>query len=80
MNNIVDVADKVARKDRGAEVPAALRENDDAQAFYGLLKGKLCNHDGQEISSAESADIALKVIDIITRHHIVDVWTNEVAQ
>ena len=80
LNNIVEVADKVARKDRGSEVPAALRENDDAQAFYGLLKGKLSNHEEHEIPPDEVADIALKVIDIISKHHIVDVWSNEVAQ
>ena len=28
----------------------------------------------------ETADIALAIIDIIKAHHIVDVWTNEVAQ
>jgi type I restriction enzyme R subunit len=80
LSSIVDLADKVSRKDRGTEVPAALRENDDAQAFYGLLKGKLYNHERQEISPDEAANIALKVVDIISKHHIVDVWSNEVAQ
>jgi type I restriction enzyme R subunit len=80
LNNIVEVADKVARKDRGSEVPAALRENDDAQAFYGLLKGKLNHHEEHEIPPDEVADIALMVIDLISKHHIVDVWSNEVAQ
>ena len=28
----------------------------------------------------ETANVALAIIDIIKTHHIVDVWTNEVAQ
>jgi type I restriction enzyme, R subunit len=80
LNDIVDLAGKVSRKDRGAEVPEPIRGNDDGQAFFGVLSGRLAEKDGKEIAPDEVADIALAVIAIIKEHHIVDVWSNEVAQ
>ena len=78
--NIVDLAGKVSRKDRGAEVPEPIRGNDDGQAFFGVLSGRLTDKDGKGIVPDEVAGIALAVIAIIKEHHIVDVWSNEVAQ
>jgi type I restriction enzyme R subunit len=80
LNNIVDLAGKVARKDRGIDIPAPLRGNDDGQAFYGVLKGKMTNKNGDEVTNDKVAEIALAVIALIKEHHIVDVWSNEVAQ
>jgi type I restriction enzyme R subunit len=37
LNSVVDLASKVARKDRGREVPVPIRGDDDAQAFFGVL-------------------------------------------
>lgn len=80
LNGIVDLAGKVSRKDRGAEVPESIRGNDDGQAFYGVLGGRLTGKDGAVVAPDEVADIALAVVDIIRKHHIVDVWSNEIAQ
>lgn len=80
LNNIVDLAGKVARKDRGGDVPAPVRGNDDGQAFYGVLKGQLTDKEGKELADDAVAEIALAVIALIKEHHIVDVWSNEVAQ
>lgn len=80
LNGIVDLAGKVSRKDRGAEVPESIRGNDDGQAFYGVLGGRLKGKDGAVVAPDEVADIALAVVDMIRKHHIVDVWSNEVAQ
>ena len=80
LNRVVALAGKVARKDRGSDVPVPLRGNDDAQAFFGILNGQLCTKDGSEISSEEAASIALEIIEIVKAHLIVDIWSNEVAQ
>ena len=80
LKNVVDLAGKVARKDRGADVPEPVKGNDDGQAFYGILQNVLAGADGQSVSGVETANIALAIIDIIKAHHIVDVWTNDVAQ
>lgn len=80
LKKVVDLAGKVARKDRGIDVPDPIKGNDDGQAFYGILQGALAGSDGQSVGEVETAQIALTIIDIIKAHHIVDVWTNEVAQ
>jgi type I restriction enzyme R subunit len=80
LKNVVDLASKIARKDRGREVPEAIKGNDDGQAFFGILEGTLATDDGTPINSDEVASIALTIIDIIKSHHIVDVWSNDIAQ
>jgi type I restriction enzyme R subunit len=80
LNSIVDLADKVARKDHGRAFPESIKGNDDAQAFFGVLDGALIDNTGKTIDQNEAADIALAIIDIIKGHHIVDVWSNAIAQ
>jgi type I restriction enzyme R subunit len=80
LKNVVDLASKVARKDRGREVPDAIKGNDDGQAFFAILEGALATDDGKPIEGDEVAAIALTIIDIIKSHHIVDVWSNDIAQ
>lgn len=80
LNNVVDLASKVARKDRGRAVPDAIKGNDDGQAFFGILEGALKADDGKPIEADQVASIALAIIEIIKAHHIVDVWSNDIAQ
>jgi len=80
LKNVIDLASKVARKDRGTDVPDPVKGNDDGQAFYGILNGVFVGFDGQPVDRAETANIALAIIQIIRAHHIVDVWTNDIAQ
>lgn len=80
LQNVADLASKVARKDRGRQVPDAIKGNDDGQAFFGILEGELMGDDGNSVDVNEVASIALTIIEIIKAHHIVDVWSNDVAQ
>jgi len=80
LQSVVDLASKVARKDRGREVPDAIKGNDDGQAFFGIMEGVLTTDDGKPIKANEVASVALTIIDIIKAHHIVDVWSNDIAQ
>lgn len=80
LQSVVDLASKIARKERDQVMPAAVQGDDDGQAFYGLLSGKLTTASGEPVSPDQTATIALTVIDIIKQHHIVDVWSNDVAQ
>jgi type I restriction enzyme R subunit len=80
LNGVLDLAGKVARKDRGRDVPQPIRDSEDGQAFFGLVDGKLTDKDGMAIDTDEVARIALAIIEIIKTHHIVDVWSNDVAQ
>lgn len=80
LKSVIDLASRVALKERRREVPATIRGNDDAQALFGLLDGQLTREGGIMIASAEAAAIALTVTDIIRGHLIVGIWSNEVAQ
>lgn len=79
LQNVVDLASKVARKERDEAMPEPVRNNEDGKAFYGILAGKLRGPAG-DIGPDATAHIALAIIAIIKQHHIVDVWSNEVAQ
>ncbi|MEL6361760.1 MAG: HsdR family type I site-specific deoxyribonuclease [Pseudomonadota bacterium] len=79
LTTVMDLAQKVAAKDRGKAFPEKLYGNDDGQAFYGILEGQLETGSGA-LRAKETADIALAIIDIVKTHHIVDVWSNDVAQ
>jgi type I restriction enzyme R subunit len=79
LNSIVDIASKVAKKDHGRELPAALKGNEDAAAFFGILEPVIISPDSNGGRDG-AVDVALALIDIIKKHHIVDVWSNVVAQ
>src|SRR3546814_20063138 len=55
LSKIVDLPGKVARRDHGRSVPAALKGNDDGQAFYGILDGTLVIKDGGPVAFEETA-------------------------
>ncbi|QOY90179.1 type I restriction endonuclease subunit R [Paludibaculum fermentans] len=80
LKKVIDVAAKVARKDRGRDVPERIKGDEDGQAFYGILNGILVDSSGTPVDKDEIAQIALAIIEIIKEHHIVDVWRNDVAQ
>lgn len=80
LNSVVDLASKVARKDRGREVPEPIRGDDDAQAFFGVLDTRLTTNGGVQVSGDDAAHIALDIVGIIRAHLIVDIWSNDVAQ
>ena len=80
LNNVVDLASKVARKDRGRDVPESIRSDEDAQAFFGILNGQLKTKGDEAVTGDDAAAIAQQIIDIIKSHLIVDIWSNEVAQ
>ncbi|KAF0170658.1 MAG: type I restriction enzyme R subunit [Rhodobacteraceae bacterium] len=80
LNSVSDLASKVARKDRGRDVPDSIRGDDDAQALFGLLEGRLARQEGAALAPDDGASIALDVTKIIRSHLIVGIWSNEVAQ
>ena len=80
LKSVWSQADKVARKDRGRDIPERIRGDDKAQAFFGILEGELQTRGGELVSSDEAASIALEIIEIIRLHIIVDIWSNDVAK
>ncbi|HHS88883.1 MAG TPA: DUF3387 domain-containing protein, partial [Rhodobacteraceae bacterium] len=80
LSSVVDLASKVSRRDRGRDVPASIRNDDDAQALFGILDGQIKDRTGQPVTGDDAAEIAVEIIAIIKDHLIVDIWSNDVAQ
>ena len=81
LNNVVDIASRMARKDHGRSFPDSIKGDEDAQAVFGIVEPILiaCSKDAGA-ASVDAADISKTIVNIIKEHHIVDVWSNEVAQ
>lgn len=80
LNNVVELASRVARKDHGRCVPDSIKGNDDAQAVFGIVQPVLKIAANGGANDDVAAEISRTIIDIIKQQHIVDVWSNEVAQ
>ncbi|MBL8643197.1 MAG: type I restriction endonuclease subunit R [Rhodospirillaceae bacterium] len=80
LNNVVDLASRMARKDHGRQVPEGIKGNEDALAIFGIVQPVIKMAGDGKVTDEDAAEVALTIVDIIKRHHIVDVWTNEVAQ
>ena len=79
LNNVVDLASRIARKDHGRTFPETIKSDEDAQAVFGIVEPALKGV-GNGVDDEAAAEISQSIIDIIRDHHIVDVWSNEVAQ
>ena len=80
LGNVLDLAGKVARKDRSEAMPQVICGNDDAQAVFGILDGCLCGNNEMPVSREEAATMALHTVAMIKDHLIVGIWSNEDAQ
>lgn len=79
LKSVVDLAGRVARRDHGRDIPESIKGDADAQAVFGVLESILKSINGG-VDDVVTADVAQSIITIVKDHHIVDVWTNEVAQ
>ena len=79
LNNVVALASRMARRDHGRQVPDIIKGDEDAQAIFGIME-PVFKIVAQETTDTDVADISKAIVEIIKQHHIVDVWSNEVAQ
>jgi type I restriction enzyme R subunit len=77
--NVIDIANRVAAKDHGRKLPAAIAGNDDAAAFFGILEPVIAPPEQTDERREDAGNIALALLEIVKARHIVDVWSNEVA-
>jgi type I restriction enzyme, R subunit len=81
LNNVIELASRMASKDHGREVPESIKGDEDAQAVFGVVEPVLKSAaNGRGATDDDTADIGRTIVGIIKEHHIVDVWSNEVAQ
>lgn len=80
LNRVVDIRNKVVGKMHD-DVPGQISGNEDAMAYYGVLKPYLEKHgmDDAELE-AVAADTAIAVQDTLEKHRKVHFWDDEDAQ
>ncbi|MDG3040711.1 type I restriction endonuclease subunit R [Roseicyclus marinus] len=79
LKTVMDLAGRVARRDHGRDMPESIKGDTDAQAVFGVLEPILKEINGG-VEDTVTADVARSIIGIVKDHHIVDVWSNEMAQ
>ncbi len=79
LRQVIEIADSIRNRSRD-QVPAQLRHNEVASAFYGVLREILAPYaEGRSLDDAEG-DAALKIDEIIRREKIVNWTTNADVQ
>lgn len=80
LNKVADIRNKVVTKHHD-DIPAKLAGNEDGMAYYGVLKPFFEQHhlDDKECQDI-TADVALAVQEILSRHLKVQFWDDNDAQ
>ncbi|WP_255700556.1 type I restriction endonuclease subunit R [Dethiosulfovibrio faecalis] len=80
LNNVVDIRNKIVGKVHD-DVPDRLLGNEDAMAYFGVIKPFLEEHGLEENSlESNSADTAIAIQGILEKHGKVNFWDDEDAQ
>jgi type I restriction enzyme R subunit len=80
LNKVVDIRNKVVGKVHD-DIPDKLSGNEEAMAYFGVLKPFLEKHElGEEDLESAGADTAIAIHGILERHKKVHFWDDEDAQ
>ncbi len=80
LSKVVDIRNKVVRKVHDT-IPIKLLGNEDAMAYFGVLKPYLENSEiGEEVLETAVVDTAISIWKILERHKKVHFWDDEDAQ
>ena len=80
LNKVVDIRNKVVGKVHD-DIPDTLSGNEDAMAYFGVLKPFLEKHDlGEEDLESAAANTAIAIHGILEKHKKVHFWDDEDAQ
>lgn len=80
LKKVLDIRDKVVTREHD-DIPTKLNKNEDAQAFYGLLKPFFEGHEIDAPACEDlSADASLAIQDILRRNWKVHFWDDTDAQ
>ncbi|MGB4407733.1 MAG: type I restriction endonuclease subunit R [Sphaerochaeta sp.] len=80
LSKVVDIRNKVVSKVHDT-IPVKLFGNEDAMAYFGVLKPFLENSEiGEEVLESVTADAAISIWEILETHKKVHFWDDEDAQ
>lgn len=77
LSKVTEIAKNVATGKRSGNIPLSIQNDQDAQAFYGIILPYIVSHTkGSERSKEAAAEISVSVLEIIRKYLIVNVWHN----
>lgn len=80
LNKVVDIRNKIVGKVHD-DIPDKLSGNEDAMAYFGVLKPFLEKHElGEEDLESAVADTAIAIHGILEKHNKVHFWDDDDAQ
>jgi type I restriction enzyme R subunit len=80
LNKVVDIRNKVVGRVHD-DIPDKLSGNEDAMAYFGVLKPFLEKHEsGEEDLESAAADTAIAIHGILEKHKKVHFWDDDDAQ
>ncbi len=79
LNQALSIAKKIAQKEHGIPLPLAIKGNEDAIAFFGILK-PILHPLKSSVQDDEIAAIALDVLQILKKHYVINLWDNSLVQ
>lgn len=80
LNQVMEIRNKVVTRHHD-DVPEKLSGNEDAMAYYGVLKPFFAEHPlAPEVCESVVANIALAIHSILTRHWKVQFWDDDDAK
>ena len=77
LKQVIDIANKVVNKEHGSNIPKSISNNNDAIAFYGVLLPQLIPLSSKKEVEENVAKIAVHLIEIIKRSHIINIWDDK---
>lgn len=79
LNLVSEIRNKVVTRQHD-DMPETLMGNEDAMAYYGVLKTFFMNSPGKDKYQTLSAQTALAIQEILQRHWKVQFWDDDVSQ
>lgn len=79
LNLVSEIRDKVVNRVHD-DMPESLAGNEDAMAYYGVLRPIFANTEGSSESESLAARTALAIREILRRHWKVQFWDDEDSQ
>ncbi|MDD4627655.1 MAG: hypothetical protein PHP87_11350, partial [Syntrophomonas sp.] len=79
LNLVSEIRNKVVTRQHD-DMPETLLGNEDAMAYYGVLKPFFMNSPGKDKCQTLSAQTALAIQEILQRHWKVQFWDDDVSQ
>ena len=80
LNKVVDIRNKVVGKVHD-DIPDTLKDNEDAMAYYGVLKSFFEGHSSKvKDIEAVTADTAIAICNIFKKYNKINFWNDEDAQ